>query len=230
MGLPRPWLLAVFICWQTEFCVSGSADETRQSEPQAIGLDDLPAAPAEFQRWIETGDLKFSFGGKEPSVGGMAAETTYRMVHRYRSNPRWTIRKNGTTRTCQIRLRFRSVKLETTHEIWFLKKPDSETFWTNRLVLHEFDHLRLSADPRHAKRFDELMHKETVIERIVKSGASVNGRWVQDQVDQYVQEQFAKVSDLAAIRYQELDRLTSHGRRKIPDDSEIAKTLSELKR
>ena len=160
----------------------------------------------------------------------MAAETTYRMVHRYRSKPRWTIRKNGSTRTCQIRLRFRSVQLQTSHEIWFLEKPDLASFWTNPLVLHELDHLRLSADPRLANRFEKLVHEETSIERNIEIGESVNGRWIQKQVDQYVQDQFTKVADLAAIRYKELDRLTAHGRRKIPGDSEVAKTLAELER
>lgn len=204
------------------------SEETPIDGPQTIRLNELPEPPKSIKRWIDAGVLKFSFGGRQPSNKGMMAETTYRMVHRYRSNPRWTVRQTTSNRICQIRLRFRSVQLKTTHEIWFLERPDSVSFWQNPLVLHELDHLRLSADPRLADRFQELVRQETVIERSVDSGESVNAGWVQNQVDQYVQNQFAKVSDLASIRYRELDRLTAHGRRKIPEDSEIAKTLKEM--
>lgn len=205
------------------------SQENRPTETQTIRLADLPEPPETIKRWIDSGDLKISFGGRRPSQEGMAAETTFRMVHRYRSNPRWTMHQAGSNRICQIRFRFRLVQLRTTHEIWFLERPDTERFWSDPLVLHEFDHLRLSADPRLGDRFRKLVYQTSVIERSVENGETVDANWVEEQVDQYVQQQFNKVTDLASIRYRELDRLTDHGRRQIPADCEIAQTLTKIK-
>ena len=109
-----------------------------------------------------------------------------------------------------------------------MKRPDAETFWTNPLVLHELDHLRLSADPRLAKRFAGLVRSELNLRIDLEPNDRVDARWVQRQVDQYVQKQFAKISDLVKIRYQELDRLTQHGLRQIPENSEVAATLDVI--
>jgi hypothetical protein len=228
-------MVRFFLCLQIGwFAISNGQDAAiapeneRQASPKPIPLAELPEPPIELKKWIEVGDVKLSFGGRKPLDDRMMAETKYRMVHRYRSNPRWSIRNRGTDRVCLIRLRFRSIRLSTTHEVWFLELPATEDFWGNPLVLHEFDHVRLSADPRLAKRFAELVQEETVIEKRLGENESVDEQWVQDQVDQYVQEQFARVSDIAAIRYRELDRLTRHGRSPIPADSEIAKTMEEI--
>ena len=199
-----------------------------------IKLDELPDPPPEIQRWFAANEIEMTFGHrdsfetKSEPTNRFLAETSYRMKHRYRSSPRWSIDRSGQTRTCAIQLRFRSVQLSTSHQIWFMKRPDAETFWTNPLVLHELDHLRLSADPRLAKRFAGLVRSELNLRIDLEPNDRVDARWVQRQVDQYVQKQFAKISDLVKIRYQELDRLTQHGLRQIPENSEVAATLDEI--
>lgn len=212
--------------------VRAANDQAASRSP--ILLDDLPEPPPEIQRWFAANDIEMTFGNRSlspsesPQGVPFRAETSYRMKHRYRSNPRWSIDRSGQTRTCTIQLRFRSIQLRTSHQIWFMQHPDTETFWTDPLVLHELDHLRLSADPRLAKRFAGLLRSEPELRISLEPTDRVDARWVQQQVDRYVQKQFAKISDLVLIRYQELDRLTQHGLRQIPENSEVAATLDEL--
>ena len=150
------------------------------------------------------------------------------MAHRYRSFPRWSSRKSDSGTTGLIRLQFRLVNLQTTHEIWFRDRPNSKDFWTNPLVLHEFDHVRLSADPRLANRFEELVYETKSLTHHFSKSESINNRSVQQVVDDFVQAKFTQINELTSIRYKELDRLTNHGRRQINAETEIAITLAQV--
>lgn len=90
-------------------------------------------------------------------------------------------------------------------------RPDTETFWTNWLVLHELDHVRISSDPRHEELFKKLVSEKAPFQQSAK---------------EYVQDAFGKVTSLVDIRYQELDRLTNHGMLDLPKGTTLDAILS----
>ncbi len=94
-------------------------------------------------------------------------------------------------------------------------------------MLHELDHLRISSDPRIKNRFEQRLREESVLVRAINNGDVVNQNLVSQLVKEHVVEIFQEYSDLIAIRYKELDRITNHGQRPVPADSEIAKLLAD---
>ncbi|TWT52668.1 hypothetical protein Pla22_02940 [Rubripirellula amarantea] len=162
-----------------------------------------------------------NYGDRDPdqerrSGPRVAAETRFKMEYNYRSSPRWQIQNRESDRVLIIRLRLRDVKLETTHEIWFRRKPKLENFWQDPLVQHELDHVRISSDPRLRKRFLELVGKPGKIELTLEPTDKVDAAFVRQAVQKHVANSFDQVSELASIRYRELDRLTRHGRSPVP--------------
>lgn len=204
-------------------CATGLVEAT---SAQSIALESLPPPPNALATLIDSGAVTMTAGSEtrpklddnryvdQPTI---VAETHYRITYRFTSRARWVLRGNRLA----IRVKFGDVRLESTHVIWFQNLPERDSFWNVAVVRHEFDHVRISNDPRHEKMFRELLKEHSIITQTVESSQPISDASVDKIVETMVAEQFQKVSELIEIRYQELDRVTNHGLRPIPDDSPI---------
>lgn len=208
------WLVLPSLIWA----------ETSQYPPaKPLALAELPSPPEEVMTLLRQGDVTMNYGDRDPDLEPkegprIAAETRFKMQYHYRSAPRWFVRNLDSGRVLRIRLRLSELKLETTHEIWFRQRPGIEDFWQDPLVQHELDHVRISSDVRLAKRFDSLVRDSGWLQIELAGDEDVDAGFVRRVVKKHVADSFEQVSDLASIRYQELDRLSSHGRRRVPTD------------
>ncbi len=196
--------------------------------PRPIELSDLPEPPEPLGDLIEAGRVTFEAGEREESTelsGGLrtAAETHYKIAYNYNSRSRWAV--DSANRRLRITVRFFSIRWEPTHVIWFRRRPETDGFWSDVLVRHEFDHVRISNDPRLAKRFEEMLREKSVISHQLSEGDVVNRPFVDHLVAEHVDNVFAEISELIAIRYKELDRVTRHGRDAVPEDSPLNRWL-----
>lgn len=196
--------------------------------PAPIALADLPAPPAEIRELLKAGQVAFESGRREadpdPRNGPrITAETHFRIAYNYNARSRWRV--DSQRRRIMITVRFSDLKWQPIHRIWFEDRPPAEDFWTNRLVLHEFDHVRISTDPRVAKRFEQMLRNRGSIAQSLSAGDVVNRDFVNRLVDEHVAATVAEVSDLISIRYRELDRLTNHGLDPLPADSSLSGLL-----
>ncbi len=197
-------------------------------KPTPISLTDLPEPPAEIRKLIETGQVTFEAGEREaapaPQTGPrITAETHYRIAYNYNTRSRWKI--DSKNRRVVISVRFRDIEWQPKHKIWFKKRPGTENFWSHPLVLHEFDHVRISTDPRVAERFEQLLRSKRSITESLSADDVVDSGFVDRLVDEHVVKIFSEISDLVSIRYQELDRVTSHGLHPLPEDSSLSGLL-----
>ncbi len=189
-----------------------------------ISLDDLPSPPGELERLIEAGEVSFEFGG-DATDRPFAAETHYKIAFDYKTRTTWRLSSNG--RQLRIIMRLSRLSWQPRHKVWFRNRPGSETFWNNPLVLHEFDHVRLSTDPRWKEKLEEFKRKPAVIQHDLSSGEPVTPAMVDQVVEQYLQSRLEEVFDLIDIRYRELDRETAHGRTPLPEDSPLMRYLRD---
>jgi hypothetical protein len=208
-------------------------------KPKPLDPTNLAKPPDSIQALIAAGKVKFEFGQRSesaqstgaPGAPGITAETHYRIAYNYDSRSSWKLISRG--RRVVVTVQYNRVQWQPTHTIWFRNRPASasasasENFWSNKLVLHELDHVRISSDPRLARRFNQLLKEASVLNRAVADGEVVNRRYVDSLVDQHVAKIFAEISDLIAIRYKELDRITSHGVRPVPSDSVLIQWLNK---
>ncbi len=231
LGLRRFLGQGVLFAFVVGLVVSGGLvpiSPVAAEERVAIELGDLPQPPDEILALIRAGRVSFEAGPRDPLAEPRngprtTAETRYRIVYNYRSRSTWKVDRANARLV--IHVRYLQIEWKPTHTVWFLRSPPTSDFWSNRLVLHEFDHVRISTDPRLAARFEQLLRDQRVLHRTIDDEAVVNREYVDRLVGQHVDEVFSEISDLISIRYRELDRLTRHGLEAVPNDSPLQELL-----
>ncbi|WP_146575957.1 hypothetical protein [Neorhodopirellula pilleata] len=182
----------------------------------SIELSELPQPPSEITELLKQADVRFCYGPQEkpssmtmPNGRRLGALTVYKMSYDFHTQSRVQRRGNRQHMVTTIRLGRRGLTCD--HIVWFRERPHTETFWTNWLVLHELDHVRISSDPRHEKLFKKLLSEKAPFQQSAK---------------EHVQDAFKKVTSLVDIRYQELDRLTDHGMLDLPKGTTLDAILN----
>ncbi|OYP34417.1 hypothetical protein [Rhodopirellula sp. MGV] len=217
------------------------ADDTRQAEQetQPISLDQFPPPPADLEQLIRRGNVRLITGGEPKSElsnldanSQLAGETRFHFNYRYQSNARWRVFRNrgaatssNTTadnKSVRIDVRFHSINLEQTHEIWLRQVPPSNSFWKHPVVRHEFDHVQISSDERIENYFRDGVksaRRFTVpLAEVANEQGRVDDAKVRQQIERKLQELLHETSELVRVRYLELDRVTRHGIRPLPND------------
>ena len=123
----------------------------------------------------------------------------------------------------KILVQFRFIELTLTHDVWLRNPPDAEGFWDEPVVRHEFDHVKLSSDPRIEKYFRNSTKKIEQMRVPLSQISGINGQVSDSKVQALIEERMKQTlqntTDYVRIRYRELDRVTQHGLRPIPKDS-----------
>ncbi len=213
-----------FLCVAMVPLMTGSA---MGQQPRRLLLSSLPEPPEELKKLLAAGPVTFEVGPRQttgdPRIIG---ETRYEISYRYKSQAQWRLLRDDLgARVLVIDAGFSRVQWKPRHVIWLRHQPAAEEFWSNSVLLHEFDHLRISTDPHVARRFSELLRQRRVIRYKLQPG-EVPGRVLTDSlVEREARAVFDELTDLIAIRYRELDRETSHGREPLPSSSSLYELL-----
>jgi hypothetical protein len=249
IGSPIGWVILLLL-WQGTRCDELRSNETtpdatierQEKDPEAgrgdlISIERLPKPSEEIAALLENANVTFRTGKRpdreDTTSGGdevngqrrLAAETRFRLRYDFRSHNRWRLTEHNGQRMLIVRVEYRSVLLEPVHIVWFRRRPAAKTFWQNRLVRHELDHLRISSDPGLQERFRDRLMDHRTIEEPLDHGVRVDDRLIQRIVNRKVREVFEQIVDLVRIRYLELDRVTDHGLKPIPEDSSLQRWL-----
>ncbi len=213
----------------------GQRPEVQRPETP-IRLDTLPDAPPEIAKLIREGSVKLITGGEPlsdlgtlPSGIRLAGETRFTFRYHYDSRATW----QNTPRNSRdpegesmmlLRVTFRAVKLNSSHIIWLRQPKSPDRFWDDPVVQHEFDHVRISSDPR----IEDLFLKSAQSMKLMRvpssqlrgSSGRIHSQSVQAFIESQMKSALTDASDYANIRYKELDRLTEHGMKPLPVDAE----------
>ena len=228
----------------------GWGDEVSSGEgvPQEMptsaefAMENLSPPPPELARLIESAGIQFRAGGRPPSREDAAAAgtgvetrgqfanrvdatTNYHIRYHYETHSQWRLEDRGARRRLVITIRFRNVRWNPSHVIWFRQPPPAKDFWSQPIVRHEFDHARLSGDPRWGKDFAARLDERRVLTIPITGDDRIDEDAIGQRVDAHVEEIFQEIAELIEIRYRELDRLTNHGMEPLPEGSEISQIL-----
>lgn len=188
----------------------------------------LPDPPEEIGKLIQAGSVTLKSGPQSPGPeydARLTGKTNYKIEYHYSSRSRWRI--DRARRQLIITVRYSNVSWKPHHVIWLRDIPPTEKTWSDRVLLHEFDHVRISNDTRVAKRFTELLRENPVIQYGLKPGQNVTRGMVDRIVEEHVESVFQELADLIAIRYRELDRDTNHGARELRQSSQLYSFLRD---
>ena len=188
-----------------------------------LSVSTLPEPPEQLKKLLKAGRVTFEVGPRKDSADPrIIGETRYEVSYRYKSKAKWSLAEDAQgARGLVINVVFSSIQWNPKHVIWLRDQPEFDVFWENSVLLHEFDHLRISTDPRMARKFAELLKQRTVIRYTLQAGEFA-GRGLTDRlVEREARAVFEEVTGLIAIRYRELDRETLHGRQPLLPSSEL---------
>jgi hypothetical protein len=219
--------VTVTLCPLTDSRSWAESPSTSNNAPQPIKVSSLPKPPDEIAEQLREGKVHL-ITGKQPTdhvanQRGLDAQTDFEINFNYRCQPQW--QHDAVRGTVRIRMNFTRIHWEPKHTIWFRNPPNSNHFWQDALVRHEFDHVRLSADPRMKKQFIQMLRAKRVITPSVETNQVVNRDLVDRFIGEYVTSVFQEITELIDIRYRELDRVTRHGRQPVPPESTIQQWL-----
>lgn len=197
---------------------SGGNDNWPDTETELAGLPEPPDAIRELMQRANV-KLYFYDSGKYPRQ--YAGETRFSTNYESKMNYRWRlIRIAGGKRQLVIRTNFRDVRFTDEHRMLIPIRFADADLYHHRLVLHEFDHVRISADQRFQRLFERLLRAELGLIRI-DLDENLSKRELDSLADKTVKEKtaavFQRMIDLIEIRYVELDRLTRHGNAQPPE-------------
>ncbi len=242
------WTLAIVAVSAAAICSRGdepprpSTDRETAPPPSAVDDDgrtiplDAVPAPTELADLIQRGRVRLLTGGAPQSEaatlamrGRLAGETRFRFRYRYDSRARWRLLpENGQAaasgRRVQLNVRFRTLEWIAEHDIWLRSPPESKDFWNDAVLRHEFDHVRLSTstpiEAQFMKAVQRLHSIRVPFERVASDGR-VDPAKVQSLIESHVNEALRNTSDYVRLRYRELDRLTEHGLRPLPEQANL---------
>ena len=237
---PSTWAQPPDLAQPDDQSIESNQSGRRAAAVQIIELDGLPDPPADIGGLIRRGSVRLISGGGPisnpntlPLGGRLAGETRFTFRYRYDSRANWKIKSSGTgnasrSSMVEIRVQFRFIKLSSTHDVWLRNPPEAEQFWDESVVRHEFDHVKLSSDPRIEKYFRDSAKKiermRVPLSQVSGIDGQVENSKVQSLIESRMKQTLQNTTDYVRIRYRELDRLTQHGLRPLPDDAGLLET------
>lgn len=185
------------------------ASSTVSSPEVLLKREDLPEELAEL---IEAGAVAIDFYRQRRSDQRYDGETRFKLnlSYRFRSYARLlqTDRQSGVSRF-NVSLRFRGVKVDLRNEMLLPEYLDGD--WDSRLTLHEFDHVRLNANPRIRELALKLLESINRIVVDVPVGRQPNEQDIQKALEPKIQAIVDAMTGLVQSQNDLLDQITSHG-------------------
>ena len=175
LGIPDiPPPLQRAILFSLGCALLGAMEVAIGQAPRELKLSQLPNPPLELKQLVTDADVSFKVGPRAVSTDRrIVGETHYEISYQYKSHAKWNLMTDQQgARVVLINVRFSQVQWKPKHVIWMRNEPATESFWSDSVLLHEFDHVRISNDPRVAKRFPERLNKRMVIRHPLQPGES----------------------------------------------------------
>lgn len=181
--------------------------------------DAMPAAPAEQQTLLDSGQVTFLFYDDQQFPRNYPGETRFSLRYQADTDYRWKLVR---TRSGQwelvVRPQWKRIRLTLLHQILLPARYQTDNFFERALVRHELDHVRISSDPRYANYFRKRLRQELRQVHVPCAPNSPHATIAKQAVRERVEQIFQQTLDLIGIRYRELDQTTRHGTAPLPDD------------
>lgn len=193
-----------------------AAPHARATDPGATWRP--PPAPEPIRQLLKEADVSFEFYGEGEGDRQYPGLTTFDASYSYRARHSFRVAGSGADRQLLVQPRISSLRFTRSHTIRLPRSLQGPDFFTNRLVLHELDHVRISNDPRWEQLFRSRVREIDLLAAPLPPGTNAIKRVAEQVIRDAIEKAFREVQQLVEIRYQELDRVTQHGLRPLPEE------------
>jgi hypothetical protein len=204
---------------------SASNDTKTLADPDAQRvLSLLKEAPPHLLRLMDRGKVRWSFDDlplKEAGKQGLT-KFQYEVGHRAQFRYRW-LASSGSQYRLAASIAYQKLSFEMEHEIILSEFFSARGAWKSRLLLHEFDHVCISTDPRVAAIAEDLFFGRERLEVVVD--AKGYQQQIQQEIEKQILEKFegrkAAFGKMLQAAYDRLDALSLHGLQPIEDRKKL---------
>jgi hypothetical protein len=187
----------------------------------ACGLE-RPPAPPDLQPLIKAGRVAFKFYDPQKDPRQHSGLATFKVTLTYKHRP--ALRrdmKGGRTRRIVVP-HFIKLAVHIRHEVLLPNDIATETFWSDTLVRHEFDHVAISSDPRVTRLLQHMLRnlRIEIAEQTLADEKRLN-QLITDEVE----KRGHAIHGLLEANYLLLDQATEHGTRPLPDREAFFQSL-----
>jgi hypothetical protein len=173
---------------------------------------------------MDRGKVRWSFDDlplKEARKQGLT-KFQYEVGHRAQFRYRWQS-TSGSQYRLAASIAYQKLSFEMQHEIILSELFSPEGAWKSRLLLHEFDHVCISTDPRVTAIAEDLFFGRERLEVVV------DAEGYQQQVQQAIEKEIlgkfeerkAAFGKMLQAAYDRLDALSLHGLQPIEDRKKL---------
>ncbi len=229
MGWDRWYDIVIRWVWMWTSCVvlvGGLRVVEADDQPAIQAIDaqgrplELPEPPDELKRWIRLANVRFEFYDPAKSPRSFDGETKFDYRYDYRCRSDWKRVMIEGQPGIEVKVKYSAVTLEVSHVVLLPQAMSADPF-SQRLMLHEFDHVKISGQPGLDKTLREmLVRRNAVIRQVLDSERDgFEGRPTDEQmkdigrrlISERSNQVFEDFVELVKIRYRELDRVSRYG-------------------
>lgn len=177
------------------------------------------SAPPALRKLIEDGETTVEFVADPEFVKMNRGNCTFNLHATYQFNYRYKLLTPTSDGRARVRITLSKMRAEVTLKHW-VRIPDRYSKpkpWETRLMLHEFDHVAISLDPRPKALLRYLAEHLPPFERTLGMGEKPSDDFYRKAITEEANKRKAAVTDLIQQGYEALDAKSSHGMVPISD-------------
>lgn len=199
------------VCFADPIQERDSAAESSNEEYE------LPTAPEHFADLVNRGEVDFEFYDHVKAPREFPAETHFDFNLKFEYRYTYDIREISGQRTAVFKPRLKDFKISCVNKIFLPTNLRIENFWSNWLVAHEFEHVRLNCDDRPKRLAEYLLKQVRIADQTLQADESVDKDKINESYAASVEAIRIEVIRIIQANNDYLDELTRHGAKKLED-------------
>lgn len=211
-------ILVLILAQQLSKCL---AQELKR--PSTVMATDLADIPAELAGLAERGKVEFEFYVRQKLEFPGETHFQFRTKHNFRLAYNVSLARGK--RVADVSIRVDHIELESDSKIFLPMRLRDDGFWTNRLVVHEFEHVRLNSDSRPKQLADFLLRRMGRARVQLTAQPADDSRIIDEFYAARAESIRKEVVRIMQANNDYLDELTLHGEKLLEDEEGFFESL-----
>ncbi len=187
----------------------------------------LKAVPVNLARLVDVGNVQIEVNEAAVRAANRTAitEFSFQFQYRMRYRPAFPVKPGNANSSTHYRVRLHDIEWRFQHKISLSESYRPSKPWVSALLLHEFDHVAVSTDPRLAAIVESLENSDIVVKVKEASDQRALRATIDQAVDEYTRNFRVAIEKLVNKCYVKLDGESQNGLKLIDARSEFFQSL-----
>jgi hypothetical protein len=187
----------------------------------------LKDVPVNLARLVDVGNVQIEVNEKAVRAANRTAltEFSFQFQYRMRYRPVFSAEPGNSNSSTSYRVRLYDIEWRLQHRISLSESYRPSKPWVSTLLLHEFDHVAVSTDPRLAAIVESLENSEVIVAVKESSDRRILKMAMDQAVAEYAKKFQVSIEKLVNKNYVKLDDKSQNGLTMIDDRGRFFQSL-----